>query len=174
MSGKYDHIIGLPHHVSKKHPQMSNYDRAAQFSSFKALTGFEDEIDESARYVEKRKPLTEMQQDALNKTFQKLEELDLPLITVTYFVADEKKTGGVYMKYTGHFRILDINCLYQRSELFPCMHCASPPRQRHCKPYGLIRHVLHIHTDKYIYFTSGCKLIMDCFVHEHITIISEL
>ena len=108
MSEKYDHIIGLPHHVSKKHPQMSNYDRAAQFSSFKALTGFADEIDESARYVEKRKPLTEMQQDALNKTFQKLEELDLPLITVTYFVADEKKTGGVYMKYTGHFRILDM------------------------------------------------------------------
>ena len=108
MSGKYEHIIGLPHHVSKKHPQMSNYDRAAQFSSFKALTGFEDEIDESARYFEKRKPLTEMQQEELNKTFQKLEELDLPLITVTYFAADEKKTGGVYMKYTGHFRILDM------------------------------------------------------------------
>ena len=40
-----------------------------------------------------------MQQEALNKTFQKLEELDLPLITVTYFVADEKKTGGVCVKY---------------------------------------------------------------------------
>jgi len=56
---RYDHIINLPHHVSKKHPQMSLASRAAQFSSFKALTGFEDEIDEAARYVDSRAELTE-------------------------------------------------------------------------------------------------------------------
>ena len=87
---------------------MSNYERAAQFGSFKALTGFEDEIEESARYVEERQTLTEAQQNALDEAFQKLSELELPLITVTYFVPDEKKSGSVYAKYTGHFRFLDM------------------------------------------------------------------
>lgn len=108
MNGKYDHIINHQHHVSVKHPRMSNYERAAQFGSFKALTGFEDGIEESARYVEERQPLTEAQQNALDEAFQKLSELELPLIAVTYFVPDEKKSGGVYAKYTGHFRFLDM------------------------------------------------------------------
>lgn len=108
MNGKYDHIINHQHHVSVKRPRMSNYERAAQFGSFKALTGFEDGIEESARYVEERQPLTEVQQNALDKAFQKLSELELPLIAVTYFVPDEKKSGGVYAKYTGHFRFLDM------------------------------------------------------------------
>ena len=108
MNGKYDHIINHQHHVSVKRPRMSNYERAAQFGSFKALTGFEDEIEESARYVEERQPLTEVQQNALDKAFQKLSELELPLITVTYFVPDEKKSGGVYVQYTGYFRFLDM------------------------------------------------------------------
>lgn len=108
MNGKYDHIINHQHHVSVKRPRMSNYERAAQFGSFKALTGFEDGIEESARYVEERQPLTEVQQNALDKAFQKLSELELPLITVTYFVPDEKKSGGVYVQYTGYFRFLDM------------------------------------------------------------------
>lgn len=108
MNGKYDHIINHQHHVSVKRPRMSNYERAAQFGSFKALTGFEDEIEESARYVEERQPLTEVQQNALDKAFQKLSGLELPLITVTYFVPDEKKSGGVYVQYTGYFRFLDM------------------------------------------------------------------
>ena len=108
MNGKYDHIINHQHHVSVKRPRMSNYERAAQFGSFKALTGFEDEIEESARYVEERQPLTEIQRTALDEVFQKLSELELPLITVTYFVPDEKKSGGVYVQYTGYFRFLDM------------------------------------------------------------------
>ena len=47
----YEDIIGLPHPVSKKHPPMSISDRAAQFSPFAALTGFEEEIDEAARII---------------------------------------------------------------------------------------------------------------------------
>ena len=46
-TGKYDDIIGLPHHVSEKRHHMSNHDRAAQFAPFAALTGFEEEIDEA-------------------------------------------------------------------------------------------------------------------------------
>ena len=45
MSGKYDDIINLPHHVSKKHPQMSIDARAAQFAPFSALTGYDEEIE---------------------------------------------------------------------------------------------------------------------------------
>ena len=46
---KYEDIINMPHHVSVKHPQMSRHDRAAQFSPFAALTGYEEAIDETAR-----------------------------------------------------------------------------------------------------------------------------
>ena len=38
---KYDDIINLPHHVSLTHPHMSRLDRAAQFSPFAALTGYD-------------------------------------------------------------------------------------------------------------------------------------
>ena len=47
-TGKYADIINLPHHVSKKHPQMSRANRAAQFSPFAALTGLDDAMDETA------------------------------------------------------------------------------------------------------------------------------
>ena len=45
----YDDIINLPHHVSSKRPQMPMLDRAAQFSPFAALTGYDDAIHETAR-----------------------------------------------------------------------------------------------------------------------------
>lgn len=46
----YADIIDMPHHTSSKHPQMSLYDRAAQFMPFAALTGYEDMINEAADY----------------------------------------------------------------------------------------------------------------------------
>ena len=50
-TNKYDDIIHLPHHVSRKHPQMPLLDRAAQFAPFAALTGHESAIKEIARLV---------------------------------------------------------------------------------------------------------------------------
>lgn len=47
--GKYDDIINHPHHVSKEHPRMSMYMRAAQFAPFAALTGHDLAIQETAR-----------------------------------------------------------------------------------------------------------------------------
>ncbi|MBQ9512618.1 MAG: hypothetical protein IJR58_05450 [Lachnospiraceae bacterium] len=44
----YEDIINLPHHVSRTHPQMPVYNRAAQFAPFAALTGHEDAIEETA------------------------------------------------------------------------------------------------------------------------------
>ena len=49
MTDYYDDIINLPHHVSKRHPQMSMWNRAAQFAPFAALTGYEDAIKDTAQ-----------------------------------------------------------------------------------------------------------------------------
>ncbi len=49
MTHDYDDIINLPHHVSKRHPQMSMWNRAAQFAPFAALAGYEDAIKDSAQ-----------------------------------------------------------------------------------------------------------------------------
>ena len=49
----YDDIINLPHHVSKRHPQMSMWNRAAQFAPFAALTGYEESIKDTAQENEK-------------------------------------------------------------------------------------------------------------------------
>lgn len=53
-TGKYDDIINLPHHVSKRHPQMPLLNRAAQFAPFAALTGYQESIEETARLVEEK------------------------------------------------------------------------------------------------------------------------
>lgn len=50
--GKYDDIIGLPHHVSKTRPQMPMSDRAAQFAPFAALSGYAEAIKEVNRATE--------------------------------------------------------------------------------------------------------------------------
>ena len=59
MSDEYRDIINLPHHVSSKRPQMSMLDRAAQFSPFAALTGYDDAIHETGRLTDKKIDLSE-------------------------------------------------------------------------------------------------------------------
>ena len=100
MSGKYDDIINLQHPTSKKHPRMSRQNRAAQFSPFAALTGYDEEIREMSRQTEKKKQLSEDQWNVLNEKFMKLLKLPYrPLkAVVTYFVPDSKKEGGTYQK----------------------------------------------------------------------------
>lgn len=56
---KYEDIINLPHHISKKHPQMSKETRAAQFAPFAALTGFDDVIQETERLINEEKDIDE-------------------------------------------------------------------------------------------------------------------
>ena len=100
MSGKYDDIINLPHPTSKKHPRMSRQNRAAQFSPFAALTGYDAEIREIARQTEKKKQLSEDQWDILNEKIMELLKLPHKPVraAVTYFVPDPKKEGGTYRK----------------------------------------------------------------------------
>ena len=64
---KYDDIITLPHPTSKKHPRMSLYARAAQFSPFAALTGQEAAIKETVRQTDAKQVLSEEVIAELNK-----------------------------------------------------------------------------------------------------------
>lgn len=52
--GKYDDIINLPHHVSKRHPRMSLEERSAQFAPFSALTGYAEAIKETEKEMESK------------------------------------------------------------------------------------------------------------------------
>ncbi|WP_296877066.1 YolD-like family protein [Thomasclavelia sp.] len=96
---KYDDIINLPHHVSTKHPRMSNYDRAAQFAPFAALTGHQEAIKETARITEKKKELDENQRELINYQLSILTTKikSKPEVQITYFQADLKKAGGKYI-----------------------------------------------------------------------------
>ena len=105
----YDDIINLPHHVSSKRPQMSMLDRAAQFSPFAALTGYDDAIQETGRLTDEKINLSEEEKEALDRKQQiLLERLDeRPALTVIYFVPDEKKTGGAYVTKSGNLKKID-------------------------------------------------------------------
>ena len=92
-------IMNLPHHVSKKRRQMTLEERAVQFSAFAALSGYDEEIDETARLTSPREAMSEDDIAELDASFQQL--LDsaskLPTVTVTYFHPDERKEGGRYI-----------------------------------------------------------------------------
>lgn len=107
---KYDDIINMPHHVSKKHPQMSLLDRAAQFSPFAALTGHEDAIKETARLTDARLDLDENTIEMLDIRLQCLKErlAEKPVVNLSYFVADEKKQGGSYKTIRGTVKKIDL------------------------------------------------------------------
>lgn len=96
---RYSDIINLPHHQSATRPRMSNYDRAAQFSPFAALKGYDEEIKETQRTIEAKKELTDEQITELNEklVILKQREKDYPAIKITYFIPGEKKTGGNYL-----------------------------------------------------------------------------
>lgn len=106
---KYDDIIGLPHHVSLVHPQMTLLNRAAQFSPFAALTGHEAAIEETARATEERVELDENEKERLDERLQMIREhlAQKPWIVVTFFAADEKKSGGAYITKTGIVKKID-------------------------------------------------------------------
>ena len=106
---KYGDIIHLPHHVSSVHPHMPVSDRAAQFAPFAALTGYGDVIKETARQTDERPDLSEDEKQELNYKIQLACALpgEKPEIVLTYFVQDEKKSGGAYHTARGKIRRID-------------------------------------------------------------------
>lgn len=109
MNGKYDEIIDLPHHVSKTRPQMPMSDRAAQFSPFAALTGYDSAIKETGRLTDEKIELGEESLTALNARYQMLMDVlaEGPEVKITYFKPDERKAGGAYVTITGAIRKID-------------------------------------------------------------------
>ena len=109
MSGAYNDIINLPHHVSEKRLPMSMADRAAQFSPFAALTGYDAAIKETARLTDKKIELDEGALALLDMKFQLLMESlpDEPEVAITYFKPDERKEGGAYINAHGFVKKVD-------------------------------------------------------------------
>lgn len=106
---KYDDIINLPHHVSDTRPHMPLIDRAAQFSPFAALTGYDEAVTETARLTDSMLELDDTQKEVISNQLRILQEniKEEPAATVTYFVPDAKKTGGAYVTTTGSIKKID-------------------------------------------------------------------
>lgn len=109
MKNDYSDIIDHPHYVSKTRPQMSELERAAQFSPFAALTGYDAAISETGRLTDEKIELGEETKAVLDMKQQYLLDMisDQPEITVTYFIPDTKKSGGAYVSVTGNLKRID-------------------------------------------------------------------
>lgn len=112
---KYADIINLPHHVSKSRPRMSNYERAAQFSPFAALKGYEENIEDASR-IKVSFFLSEERAQEIDAQLQKLKqrEKNLPVVTVTYFEREEQAMREKKGK------LLKIDLLYGRLVFEDC------------------------------------------------------
>ena len=98
----YDDIINLERPISK-HPKLSIDSRAAQFAPFAALTGYDEQVKETARLTSKKAILDE---DALEKINNKLDFINKNIndnisVNITYFIPDKKKSGGKYTNIKG-------------------------------------------------------------------------
>lgn len=105
---RYDDMLDMPRPVSPVRPRMSAAARAAQFSPFAALTGFEDAIDEAARVTMRQVELGEAEQAELNRKMRVVQDRldERPVLSITYFVPDPRKAGGRYDTVTGPVRRL--------------------------------------------------------------------
>lgn len=108
---RYDDIIHLPHPISTRHAPMSNGDRAAQFSPFAALTGYEEVIAETARQTSPRIELEESEQLMLNAQYQYLQMniKEQPVVYITYFEEDRFKEGGSYKTIKACIKKIDAH-----------------------------------------------------------------
>lgn len=114
---RYDDIINLPHHVSETRPRMSPINRAAQFSPFAALTGYDAQIEEAARLTDGEVELSEDEKAKISDTLREIENAlpQRPAVTVTYFLPDSRKAGGSYTLFSGTVKKID---LYERRLVF--------------------------------------------------------
>lgn len=123
MSGPYDDIINLPHHVSRTRPQMPRADRAAQFAPFSALVGYGAALVETARLTDRRIELEEDDRAALDRKQQELLERigERPEVAITWFVPDARKDGGQYITTVGRLKRIDevrrVMVLVDRTEI---------------------------------------------------------
>ena len=106
MKKEYLEILDLPHYEPKHHPRMSLDARAAQFSPFAALTGFDDELDEAARRTERESEIGESDAQEIDCMLHLLSEKKREA-AFTMFVPDAKKEGGSYRVVRGVIKRID-------------------------------------------------------------------
>lgn len=106
---RYDDIIHLSRPISKKRSPMSNFDRAAQFSPFAALTGYDAVIAETGRLTDTQIELDEGGKALLDEKLQTIREhlAEHPAVKLTVFCPDSRKSGGAYEEITGQVKKID-------------------------------------------------------------------
>ena len=99
----YADIIDMPHHVSKDRPHLSMHQRAAQFSPFAALVGYEDVIEETTRQTDTKRELDETEKAELDRKLSVIAAhlTEKPIVVIEYFVPDKTKAGGEYVFKSG-------------------------------------------------------------------------
>lgn len=109
MNEKYKDMLHLPHPVSAVHPRMSLQDRAAQFSPFAALTGYDAALKETARLTDRFIELDEDRKQEIDRQLFYLQNhlAEHPAVRITYFVPDARKEGGSYETIEGTIRRID-------------------------------------------------------------------
>ena len=103
MTGKYDDILRLPHHVSASRKPMAITARAAQFAPFAALSGYDAEVQEAGRLTDRPIEPDEYEKEALNARLRLLARhfREEWVVSLVFFQPDERKAGGAYVTRTG-------------------------------------------------------------------------
>lgn len=103
MTGKYDDILRLPHHISASRKPMAITARAAQFAPFAALSGYDAEVQEAGRLTDRPIEPDEYEKEALNARLQLLARhlREKWVVSLVFFQPDERKAGGAYVTRTG-------------------------------------------------------------------------
>lgn len=109
MNEKYKDMLYLPHPVSATHLRMSLPNRAAQFSPFAALAGYDDALRETARLTDRFIELDEDRKQEIGRQLYYIHEhlTHKPPVKITYFVPDFQKDGGSYRTLEGHIQKID-------------------------------------------------------------------
>lgn len=102
---RYADIIDHPRHVSRKHPPLPPESRAAQFSPFAALTGYDDAVVEAARRTDSRIDLAPEEIERIDGVLRSLAPGDR--VRAVHFVPDARKAGGSYRTLRGIVRRVD-------------------------------------------------------------------
>lgn len=105
----YSSIYNLKHPELKHHKRMSKENRAAQFSPFSALVGYQEALDEEKREVDEKRYLCSEEVENISKklNFIKFNLKECPYIEITFYVKDKKKNGGKYISKKGNVKKID-------------------------------------------------------------------
>lgn len=109
MERNFDDIISLSRPESPGRPPMPMLQRAAQFSPFAALSGYDAAIAEAGRLTEEKIEIGEEEQEALNETLRVLQGRirEKPFVRITCFKKDASKAGGAYVTFSGPLKRLN-------------------------------------------------------------------